>query len=156
VLDSSAIFSGHLPAETCFITPLIEMEIRDFRSKELLASHISSGKVMIRAPGERYLEDVRKKVLDTGDMLSNADMSVIALAIELDAVLVSDDYGVQNLASSLGLDVVSARTDGIANRFSWAWKCAGCGKRYRSGDKKTCNVCGSPLKRYVRGRTDRT
>lgn len=155
VLDSSAIFSGHIPSGQCFITPQIESEIRDINSLKMLSSYISSGIVNVRESSKSSQNEVEITIARTGDSLSPADISVLALALDLKATVVTDDYGIQNTASELGLEAISAKTEGIDSRFEWGLKCTGCGKKYPSGKKMSCEICGSPLKKYIRRRSQR-
>jgi len=98
---------------------------------------------------------VKKTISGTGDSLSDADISILALANEIGATIVTDDYGIQNIASVMGLDAISAKTEGIEKEFIWGRKCTGCGKKYPPGKEMVCEVCGSPLRRYVKKRSKR-
>ncbi|MDX1612568.1 MAG: heavy metal-binding domain-containing protein, partial [Candidatus Thermoplasmatota archaeon] len=63
-----------------------------------------------------------------------------------DAVLVTDDYAVQNVASTLGVEVMPFAQEGIKETLTWEWYCPGC--RNHVGDEKgRCPVCDTVLKR---------
>ncbi|MBN1786393.1 MAG: hypothetical protein JW825_05370 [Candidatus Methanofastidiosa archaeon] len=154
VLDSSAIFSGHIPSERCFITPEVEAEIKDSLSAENLLSNIGSGRIEVRHPKLEFLDKIRQAVLRTGDSLSPADVSVLALALELGATVISDDYGIQNMAKISGIRYATAKSAGIGSVFFWSKKCTGCGKAF-NGTEEVCDVCGSALKKVVKRKASR-
>jgi len=90
---------------------------------------------------------VREAAGKTGDLyrLSEADMGVLALSLECGAEIVSDDYGVQNVASSMGLKYHTTAKEGIKREYIWEKVCPGCGLKH-SSEFKVCGVCGTKLK----------
>ena len=82
----------------------------------------------------------------TGDNLSVTDIKIIALAIELNSPLISEDYGIQNVSSMMNVKYKSIRESGIKKIINWEYYCMGCRKIY-SKDKKICQDCGSIIKR---------
>ena len=93
-------------------------------------------------------------VSKTGDTLSEADIGILALALDLDGVLYTDDYGIQNVARKLGIDVRSIITEGVKEEFIWRKVCKGCKKMYPMDYKEEiCEICGGILERkMVKGR----
>lgn len=95
----------------------------------------------------------RKKIVDraegTGDLeeLSRTDIDVLAKALEYgkNAVLMTDDYAVQNVASMIGIKVEPISQSRIKDKIIWGKKCTGCMKRFDNGEE--CPICGSPLKK---------
>ena len=82
---------------------------------------ISSGKLQIRTPTQISLKEVLRQGQDAGDrdVLSQADLNVLALALDLhkdgkNPVVVSDDYAIQNVAEGIGLSYQSLATLGYA------------------------------------------
>jgi UPF0271 protein len=119
-----------------------------------LAISSSSGKLRIETPSETALNEVADRARILGDkvVLSKADMSVIALALDLrgrgkSPIIVSDDYAVQNVADALNLVYQSLATFGIRQRFNWVYYCPACFRRYATGDHEVCQICGTKLKR---------
>lgn len=51
------------------------------------------------SPNREYIKRL-KKLLKTGDNLSQQDIGVLALALNLNAILYTDDYGIQNVAKN--------------------------------------------------------
>ena len=113
------------------------------------------GALVVREPSEeskRMVEKASSKTGETG-FLSDADRDVVALALDLkteghEAVVVSDDYGVQNLSEHLSIGYGSLANFGIAHQFNWIMVCPACHRRYKVPEK-TCQVCGTELKRRV-------
>jgi len=103
------------------------------------------------SPGRESLEKVREAARLTGDdiRLSQVDMEVLALALELKATVLTDDYSIQNLAAQLGIDYKGVEKEGIRRVIRWGYKCSGCGRTY-SVSHRECPVCGSLLKSYGR------
>ncbi|WP_406660253.1 DNA-binding protein [Methanolobus sp. ZRKC3] len=79
--------------------------------------------------------------------LSSTDIDVLAKALEYkdDSILLTDDYAVQNVASMLGIKVVSVVQKKIRDVIIWEKQCTGCRRKFDSGDD--CPVCGSALKK---------
>ena len=118
-----------------------------------LAISSSSGKLRIQSPTESSLEEVSEKARILGDkvVLSKADKSILALAIDLRRegkmpVIVSDDYAVQNVAEGIGVAYQPLATLGIREKFNWTYYCPACFRRY-AADVQVCGVCGTRLKR---------
>ena len=147
VLDSSAFIGGFLPEEDEYFTvhEVID-EVEDDQSKERLSYFLNSGKIKIKEPNVEIVEDVIKKSQATGDNLSLTDIKLIALAIELDSPILSEDYGIQNVSSVMNIKYKSIRESGIKKMINWEYYCMGCRKIY-SKDKKICQDCGSIIKR---------
>lgn len=106
-------------------------------------------------PSPAQLEAAKAAAAATGDLprLSTVDLEVLALALGLKRVLVTDDYRLQSVAMHAGLEARSLATRGARERWSWIWRCTGCGKehnvstnveRKRDGPGPECDVCGSP------------
>jgi UPF0271 protein len=147
VLDSSAFIGGFLPEEDEYFTvhEVID-EVEDDQSKERLSYFLNSGKIKIKEPNVEIVENVIKKSQTTGDTLSLTDIKLIALAIELDSPILSEDYGIQNVSSVMNIKYKSIRESGIKKMINWEYYCMGCRKIY-SKDKKICQDCGSIIKR---------
>lgn len=145
VLDASAIISGYVE-EKGLTVPEVIQEVKDFSSEFTLESLISSGKIAIMEPSPESVEKVRYAIQETKDTLSETDIKVIALALDVDGCVVSGDYGIQNVCEVLGVSYVSSGVQGIEKVFEWRYTCVGCGKEY---DKpiKICPFCGNQVVR---------
>ena len=72
-------------------------------------------------------------------------MTVIALAIDLNGTIWTDDYSIQNVARILGIGFKPVGMEGIKKVVKWNYKCTGCGKWYKD-NQPDCPICGSALK----------
>lgn len=101
---------------------------------------------MIFQPRDSTLRIVRSVVKQIGDTrLSDADISIVALAKECDATLVTDDFAVCNLAKTLSIDLLNLGTKGIRDRRKWVRFCRSCGKGYPP-TQTICLLCGNKLR----------
>jgi len=116
---------------------------------------IESGKLQVRIPTDASLTEVEKSSKTVGDVrfLSDVDKQVLALAFELknhgeNALVVTDDYSIQNVANQIGLEFVPLMTFGIRYRLNWIIYCPACHRKYPADSKvKNCETCGTELKR---------
>ena len=75
---------------------------------------------MIFQPSDSTLRTVILAVKQIGEtQLSDADISIVALAKECNATLVTDDFAVCNLAKTLSIDLLNLGTKGIRERRKW-------------------------------------
>ena len=148
ILDTSAILSGKSFSADLelYSSPMIVEEIQHGRMRRHLDYLLEAG-LTIMAPSQEVLDLVRKTARESGDIgrVSEADIEILSLARELDAVLLSDDYSIQNLASILGIRFQGVAQEGITEVFEWEYRCRGCG-RYFKEMHKACPVCGSELR----------
>ncbi|MFA4906896.1 MAG: hypothetical protein WC602_01360 [archaeon] len=113
VLDSSAVlndfaFDFSANAEY-FVTQKIFLEFRDLRSRHLAENAMRNGLLSLREPSPESLGKVEALCAKKKLRASEADKSIVALALdfksgEKNPKLVSDDFAVQNLCSSLGIN----------------------------------------------------
>ena len=98
VLDSAAIINAKL-AEGITV-PEVLAELKDFESRELANAMVSEGKLKILSPSSESLAKAKK---GASPRLSNTDLTVLALALELNEEIITDDYALQASAKRLGL-----------------------------------------------------
>ncbi|MBR9682025.1 MAG: hypothetical protein GOV00_04500 [Candidatus Altiarchaeota archaeon] len=102
--------------------------------------------VEIVAPNDTKLKAVMETAEKTGDLdvLSRADVEVLALALQIDGIVCTNDFAVQNVAKKLKLEVEGVSRE-ISKEIKWCWYCPACGwKRARKGE---CERCGTETKR---------
>lgn len=146
VLDSNAIINTTLLIEADFYTtPEVEAELKDMRSKAVL--HAKNVKKML--PKKEHVQKVLRAAEETGDawLLSKADVSVLALALELGIVLLSDDYDVQNVAKKLGVEVQNVLFAKIKTKRRYYSFCPACKREFKNVRDGECPVCGTKLRR---------
>ena len=156
ILDSSAFIQGLDPQnDAAYTVPLVVGELRDGFIVARLRSMETTGRLKIVEPKERYLGVVEDESLRIGEShaLSATDKQVLALGLqlsddEMEPVIVSDDYSVQNMADTLGLRHRGLATPGIKRQFMWTLYCPGCRKEYvEPQPDDVCLICGTELKR---------
>lgn len=116
---------------------------------------VENGRLRVRTPRNSFLREVKEASKMVGDAryLSEADLQVLALALELKSkslspFIVTDDYSIQNVANQIGVNFTSLVTYGIRFRFNWIHYCPACHRKYPSDYRsKSCEVCGTRLKR---------
>ncbi|MEM5829841.1 MAG: PIN domain-containing protein [Candidatus Aenigmatarchaeota archaeon] len=150
VLDTSAIIylQDFRKFEEIFIPPSVKDEIKDRLSRMKLETL----EPKIVEPEENFVKEIKTMAKRTGDLerLSETDVQVLALAKQVDAIIVSDDYNIQNVAKKLGIKYLSVFSKGIKKLYFWEKYCPNC-KKYFKRDLKECPVCGAGLKRLPKG-----
>lgn len=149
VLDSSALLVGKYPElDEMMTTPEVVQELKRKGMSSELQSFIDV-KVQIVSPSEGTVKRVMEASMKSGDSerLSDADVGLLALALDKKAILLTDDYSMQNLASALGVDYSGVMFPEITTKVSWRYRCKGCGKAFEEYSK-TCPVCGSEIRTY--------
>ncbi len=129
-------------------TPKVVEEVRDPESRSFIEGLISAGKVRVLVPSTESVEAVKKAARRTGELdeLSEADVEVLALAYELKATLLTDDYNLQNIARTIGIKFKTLKR-GIKRVIRWNYVCVGCGRHFpEMPPKGACPDCGSPVR----------
>ncbi|MCK4443842.1 MAG: nucleic acid-binding protein, partial [Thermoplasmata archaeon] len=132
VLDASALLAGKdLLLEEMYCTPDVLGEVKGKDPTAQLLSMIEV-RVEVRSPSEAGLERVAEVAQITGDAkrLSPADVGVLALALDLEATVITDDYSIQNVANEMGLEYHGLTFPDIQKKIEWGYRCVGCGKRF--------------------------
>jgi UPF0271 protein len=153
IIDTSAILSGrpiHLDNITMVTTPGVSEELspggRDYQTFELLQEK----GLAIHLPSKASLQLIRTTAQETGDekRLSSADIEVLALALDInkessqEATILTDDYSIQNVASTLHIKFQGFSQKEITKRFKWVSRCPGCGRQFQES-MSICPVCGT-------------
>jgi UPF0271 protein len=167
VLDTSAFIAGFDPfsiSEEQYTVPTVREE---FAGNSLawarLTTAVESGKLKVKEPDTFFVEKVKASAGAVGDLffLSEIDTQVLALALQLKArgytpLIATDDYSIQNVARHLGIEYASLATFGIRQPLKWVRYCPACYRKYPANYKlKTCQVCGTELKRKPLRKTSR-
>ena len=148
ILDSSAILSGKsFSSEHEFYTsPQISQELENSEMSEKFEYMIDAG-LRIMAPSMKSIQRVQESAKKTGDInrLSEPDMELLSLALELDGVIMTNDYSIQNLASELNIRFISPDEQEITNVITWQYQCKGCAQIFEKKESE-CPICGSELR----------
>jgi UPF0271 protein len=165
VLDTSAFIAGFDPLavpEKQYTVPEVRRELAVGSMPWMrFKAAVENGKLMIKKPKDSFCQEILEASRKVGDMryLSEADLQVLALALELKAegltpIVVTDDYSIQNVANKVDVEFTSLLTFGIKFRFKWILYCPACYRKYPPDYKsKVCEVCGTELKRKPKKKT---
>jgi rRNA maturation endonuclease Nob1 len=174
VLDTSAFMSGQEFAgfERLFTTPGVLDEMKKGRLAKMVENLLEIN-LKVQAPSDEFVKKVTSRAVTSGSALrlSGADISVIALSLELGHELLSDDYTILNTCREAGVRARPVLRAGIKNTIEFQLRCQGCGRWFdsppeeakpaqrpgdRTDEKKAkkkiieCPVCGSALKAKVK------
>ena len=148
IIDSSVLFSGKdIPMDMEYYVPLsVVDEIKNKKIKQRLKYLFDCG-LKIVIPKDIFTKKIIDVSKTTGDItkLSKTDIDILSLALEMNAVILTDDYAIQNVAKVLDIKYHPISTEGISKIFRWKWCCIGC-KKYYDEFYRFCPVCGFNLK----------
>jgi UPF0271 protein len=166
IFDTNIFLKGlefNLFPSTIYTTPKIieEIKVNKFKDKNRnilnrIQAAIDCKKLIIKSPLEKYFKTVEKEAMKTGDfnVLSDADKSLIAIAIELidtknqTVILFSNDYSIENVCSELNVPYSPLYKKGIETKIIWEVYCSFCQKTFKAEElQKRCEICGSILRR---------
>lgn len=149
IADSAVFIVGYAVDSSLMVTvPSVVDELKSSDAILCFELALETGaRVEIPEPEIRYKVLEMAKYTRDIEELSSTDIDILAKALEYkeSAVLLTDDYAIQNVASLLGIDVKPVAQKNIRDLLVWEKQCVGCRKRFDEGD--TCPICGSPLKK---------
>ena len=155
ILDTSALINWPIDAlEGGFVVNSQRSEVERIAPERMLS--IEAVRVNWSSPSPKSVRESTIIARNTGDLdgLSETDLHLFALAIELEGHMHTDDYRLQNLCSSVGIRWSSVESEGISEVWNWEIRCRGCGT-VAVGSEKTrpaseelgrCVECGSELR----------
>jgi endoribonuclease Nob1 len=150
VLDATSFYAG-IPfssQEQSFTSTLVFEEIKHIKkSHDAVQTLIDLDRLRIIEPEKKNIDFVLEKAKKSGDLpvLSKEDVSILALCIQLNGELVTDDYAVSNVAKHLNLKVIPLMTKGISKVLDSVYFCPACNKVFEK--ISDCPICGSKLKK---------
>lgn len=145
VLDAPVFIYGFQVSGNIYTVPEVTRELVSSEAAVALQEYLKGG-LKIESPLKTDVETVTEKAKSTGDYLrlSQADIDLLAKALELSGTLVTDDYSIQNVASLLGIETQPIQQARIKRVLTWRRRCVGCGRLYES--EVICPVCGSDVR----------
>lgn len=158
-MDTSAFLTGFDPfsiSEEQYTVPAVREEIKENSMAWIrFKTAVENGKLQVITPKKIFIDRVKFSAKLVGDafFLSDADLQVLALALELKttgryALIATDDYSMQNVANQMHIEFASLATFGIRFRLQWMRYCPACHKKYPADFKaRKCIICGTELKR---------
>jgi UPF0271 protein len=155
VLDTSALL--HWPIEELAMGSVVPAQLREVeRFSQERALLLEGTTLDWREPSGTALARARDIARSTGDLagLSPTDVSLLALALEMDAELVTDDYRLMNCAESAGIPYRAVLTEGISERRQWRLMCRACGHQAAAAEQESesrqktteCPECGNEMR----------
>ena len=155
VMDTAALLHwpvARLNGGVCAVSQLEELQ----RLSEARLMLVETADIQWRSPSHEALEQASVAARASGDFarLSDVDLDVLALALNLQAVLVTDDYRLQNTYRHGGGTVEPVANAASKRVWLWGQRCTGCGEtsplgtdvaRAKQGQTGECRVCGSAL-----------
>ncbi|MCS6768200.1 MAG: NOB1 family endonuclease [Candidatus Nitrosocaldus sp.] len=158
VLDATAFYAGIplLSSSGFYTTTAVLEEVRHIKkSIEAVDLLVEVGNLRVLDPGGEYTLKAREYAERMGEhRLSDADISLIALALMLmpshEVTIVTDDYGVANVARAMGFRVSHTISKGIREIGVWVRYCKVCKVTYDDASR-VCRICGNEVRlRLVR------
>jgi endoribonuclease Nob1 len=148
ILDSSVFFSFYPVEGELYTTPSVLEELVDLRAKGNFEKLHAEG-LHVVSPTEESQARVREAAERTRDLrvISDTDSDLLALALDCDAVLYTDDFAIQNVAAELGVAVHPIQQR-AAKKIIWKYRCSGCGKYFETDGE--CPICGAEIKRKLK------
>ncbi|WNY28105.1 hypothetical protein MmiEs2_02870 [Methanimicrococcus stummii] len=157
IADSAVFIMGNCPitAADMVTIPHVEDEMKSEDAALRYDLSIAEG-LRVEAVEDEFLESIKEQAAQTRDIekLSGTDLGILAKALEYheklgdDAVLITDDFAVQNIAARLGIAVMPVAQRVIKDQIIWQKQCIGCFRHFKDGDE--CPVCGSPLRKKMK------
>ena len=97
ILDASAFYAGvpFRSSSDCYTTTLVYDEIKHIKKHhDAIGTLIETNRLKIREPSKESIQDAVNASKNTGDFpqLSKQDISIIALCIEMNGEVISDDF----------------------------------------------------------------
>ncbi|MFB6147248.1 MAG: NOB1 family endonuclease [Candidatus Nanohaloarchaea archaeon] len=138
VLDANVFIRGKgLPDFDRYYTVPVVMEELESSSSRL---SFDTTQVEVREPDRVSLAEVEEKADEIHARTSEVDERLVALALETGSAVISDDMGLQNLASHLDVEFQSYLGDEIDEQRCWKMVCQNCGAEVEG---ERCGRCGS-------------
>lgn len=100
-------------------------------------------------PSEESVEEVREVSDRISSPTSEEDELLLALALDREGELVTDDKALQNLALHMDVDFSGYMDEATTEKFVWETVCSNCGAEVEEG---SCPRCGSTQVRRKRVR----
>ena len=142
------------------ITERVLNEIKDRTSKLMLNAFLNN--ISVINPSSKSIKMVLKEATSLGNTveLSDTDISIIALALELkrrnyDVEVLTEDYAIQNVCETLGISFSSILKRRIRVMLKTLKKCLVCGTIY-DPSLKDCPNCGSTQYKLIKRRSKKT
>lgn len=139
VVDTNAILHGRgeLDFDRIFLTPEVVEEVESSHGRNV----VRNLDYTVFQPSEKYVQKVNDKAEELNSPTSEVDENLLALALEKQDFVVTDDKALQNLALHLEVEVKGFHDQVLQEKFKWVKECSNCGEKVSN---PPCPRCGSP------------
>ena len=155
VLDTAALINWPIELlDGGYVVENQRLELSRVSPERMLSLEVAN--LIWKSPSTESINQATKISRDTGDLdgLSETDLSLLALVIDIKGHLYTDDYRIQNVCSSAAIKWSPVETIGISETWRWELKCRGCGRatpgkgrtRFAKESPGECEDCGSELR----------
>lgn len=134
VWDTSGIINSMLIPEGYTVQEVLD-ELKDHNS-------LRTFDLQVEMPNELLFKKIVSIEKELNERISLTDKKVLALALEKRAKLMTDDNGIQNIASFLGVET-EGNFFNIKKPIMYGFFCTACKKESR----RVCENCGNAAKR---------
>jgi UPF0271 protein len=150
IADATAFYAS-IPFKDViiFTTPKIIEEVKHIKKHfSIINTLIDANIINVIEPSIASIKKAKRLAERSGDMerLSDADLSIIALALELEYEVLTDDYAIINVLKRSNMKVKSISTK-MRKVGRWIKYCKGCKITFSKGD--VCNRCGNKLSKKL-------
>ncbi|MDI6708242.1 MAG: PIN domain-containing protein [Candidatus Thermoplasmatota archaeon] len=150
VIDSSVLVEGFAFSATKNFEYYATNSVIEELESKLGDEKVEALRIMglnVAQPSEFNVTKVEEIASAIGETprLSEADIDILALAIEIGAAILTDDYSIQNVAKELGIKYIAFAQRGITKKILWKYRCTGCNK-YFQNFLTICPICGLRVK----------
>ncbi|GIU70936.1 MAG: DNA-binding protein [Candidatus Nitrosocaldaceae archaeon] len=151
IADATAFYAGLVFKDVIvYTTPQVIDEVKHIKKGyALIDTLIDAGIINIIEPEDDYLGKAKELAEKSGelDKLSDADLSIIALALALRYEVITDDYAIINILKQNGIKVKNIINKRFKKVGRWIKYCKGCNVSYKDGN--ICKICGNKLVRKL-------
>jgi UPF0271 protein len=159
IIDTSAILSGipiNLNDKEVVTVSSVSSEITPGGRDYQLFQYLKQKGLEIVSASEQSIKKIHRATEKTGDKdrLSSTDIEILALALDINkdakknAVILTDDYSIQNIAHTLQITFQKFSQRGITKKFKWRNRCPGCNRLFKASIK-ICPICGTKTKSSI-------
>ncbi len=149
VLDTSLLLGGQEPPRgQWWTTPEAAAEVTPGGRDARRFDGWQAAGLQVRSASPDAMRRVEETAMRAGNLgrLSAADLSLLALAAERGACLLTDDYTMQDVALRMDIAFQGVNQPGIEGTKTFKPRCKGCGRWYDAMPKREeCIVCGSAV-----------
>lgn len=159
LLDASALLNDpnfRFEENNSYVTTTEIMdEWKTFEAKFLAENALHKNLLKIEEPELKFREQIASLVRQHGfNKLSKPDISLLALSLQYqskkeDFAVITDDFSIQNFLKILKIPFSQAIQGKIDKILSLKNVCPGCNRVFLDPMAKTCDFCGSRLKKQA-------